>query len=137
VIPSSVANASGNSIECDPWLSSRLIRAARELGFEPSTVPLITLPVMATGSARQLWRSRGFGAVDMESAHLADAGTRLAAVRVILDSPEHELSDEWIRPLTMVLRPARWGEALGLAFRAPQYALRAARVAARGLSLSA
>jgi hypothetical protein len=134
VIPSAVADALGNVVECDPSLSSRLVRAARELGFEPSTLPLITLPLMATGSVREQWQSHGFGAADMESAHFAGAGTRLAVVRVIIDSPEQELSDEWIRPLTIVFRRSRWGEALRLALTAPQYALRAAQVVGRGLA---
>ncbi|MEA2636990.1 MAG: hypothetical protein QOE18_47, partial [Chloroflexota bacterium] len=45
-------------------------------------------------------------------------------VRVILDSPQRELSPAWAAPRRAVLYPANWIDAVWLAIHAPGYALR-------------
>ena len=136
LIPQIVGLPSGESITCDSALQDAFLRAARELGFTPSSAPLITLPTMATGAEREAWRCRGFAAVDMESALAVAADGRLAVVRVVLDSPRREISGEWLSPVAALARPWLWPQAVRLAIDAPRYALRAARIVARGLSLA-
>lgn len=135
VVPASVALADGTSVDCDAELQRVFTRACRDLGFEPSSAPLITLPVVVTGSERQTWHARGFAAADMESAVIATRGGRVAVVRVVLDSPAHEISQKWMSPMNAMTRPWLWPEAIRLAAAAPGYARRAARIVSRGLSM--
>ena len=69
----------------------------------------------------------------MESAHLAGHGARLAVVRVVLDTPERELSPKWERPWRAVLDPRLVREALWLLPHSRRFALRAAEVLADAL----
>lgn len=133
VVPASVSREDGSSVECDKGLQDRFLWAARELGFEASGAPMITLDSMLTGASREAWRRRGYVAVDMESAWLLPSRGRLAVVRVILDSPSRELAEEWLSPLSIAMRPRLWPQAAWLAIDGPRYALRAGRVVARGL----
>lgn len=135
VVPRSVASPAGSSIACDPQLQTAFVRAAQELGYEPSSAPLITLATMATGKERERWRERGFSSVDMESALIGASSGRLAVVRVVLDAPGQELSEEWMSPLSAIANVRRWPEAVSLLWHAPRYAMRAAAVVARGLRL--
>jgi 4-hydroxy-3-methylbut-2-enyl diphosphate reductase len=137
VIPQRVALASGASFDCDARLVERLVAAARGLALEPSLGALVTGPSILTGPARQAWAARGFVAADMESALLAERGSPLGVVRVIVDSPGVELSALWLRPVRACLRPWLWPQALRLALTAPGYAMVAARVAARVLAAPA
>jgi hypothetical protein len=74
---------------------------------------------------------RGCAAVDMETGRIS--APRLAAVRVVLDTPEREISAVWDRPLRAALRPGVWREAMWLWREAPRCARRAAAVVAAGL----
>ena len=73
-------------------------------------------------------RASGYAGVDMETG-LLDA-PRIAAVRVILDTPQHELSPDWLRPARALRNPRNWPQALWLARDAPRCARRAAEVVA-------
>ena len=63
------------------------------------------------------------------------AAPRVASVRVILDTPDHELSDAWLNPWTVLVRPDAWGQVIWVAREAPRCARLAATVLARALSL--
>lgn len=127
VIPEIVGLATGEFVSCDPTLVATLIAAARKLGTEPVTGPLLTAPGLITGPDRRDWAGRGFVAVDMESGPLLQRH-RGAVVRVILDTPAHELAPEWESPRQMLTAPRLWPEAVRLAIAAPRYARLAARV---------
>jgi hypothetical protein len=58
---------------------------------------------------------------------------RVASVRVVLDTPERELSDAWLKPWSVLIRPDAWGQALWVAREAPRCARLAAAVLADAL----
>lgn len=124
VIATSVADETGATFACDGALADRLERAARTLGLDVVTGSLVTTRGMVTGPARALWAGRGHVAVDMESAAAAATAPRFGVVRVILDSPQRELSPAWAAPGRAVLHPVNWVDAIWLAIHAPRYALR-------------
>lgn len=132
VIPEKVLRPGGEWVTCDPPLVGDLVAAARALGLEPECGPLGTAMTMVRGEGRQSWAERGCVAVDMETGRL-DA-PRIAAVRVVLDTPERDLSEAWERPVLLFIRPAAWGEALWLCREAPRCARRAAAVLAGALA---
>jgi hypothetical protein len=121
----------GERRACDAPLVDALAAAARELGYEPCYDPMITTTHVVRGDERQRWEREGYAAVDMETALLRPA--RLAAVRVVLDTPLKELSEDWLSPVTAALKPWNWPEMLWLARTAPRYAKLAALVIARAL----
>jgi hypothetical protein len=120
-------------MRCDVALVQELVADARTLSFQPDSGPLLTAPSMVVGAARQKWAEHGFVAVDMETGLLAERNLRVATIRVVLDSPEHRISREWLSPVSAVLRPRLWGELFWLCRVVPPYALRAARVLKAGL----
>ena len=134
VVPERVGLPSGSVIACDHLLFTALVKAARALGFEPACGLLLTAPEMLTGARRREWAERGFVAADMESALAVRAGSRLGVVRVVLDSPSHEVSGVWLRPLAAAVRPWLWPQAIRLGTTAPRYALRAAKIVALALA---
>ena len=99
--------------------------------MEPIFDALLTSATIVNGAARLEWAARGYGAVDMETGLLAAA--RVAAVRVILDTPQRELSTDWVNPIRAMLKPANWPQAVWLAREAPRAAQLAARVVAQGI----
>ena len=135
VIPERVGLADGRMIGCDAVLTEALCTAARALRFEPDTRPMLTAPTLVTGAERNTWAQRGFAAVDMEMGLLDQPGIRLAGIRVILDTPSHEISGEWLSVRSTVLRPALWAQLLWMGWKAPSYSLRAARVLKAALAL--
>ncbi|HEX6506461.1 MAG TPA: hypothetical protein VF221_02410, partial [Chloroflexota bacterium] len=128
VIPREVGLPDGRIIGCDATLVDALLSSARALGFAPEMGPLLTAPALVTGTQRHHWSKQGFVAADMETGLLAASGVRVAAVRVILDSANRGIAEEWLRPGSAALRPALWGELFWLCRAAPSYSLRAARV---------
>jgi len=128
VIASEIALGDGAPAGCDAWWLDAMTDAAQRLAVPVIRAPLVTLPVLAVGPAREPWAGRGFAAVDMESAMLIGRAPRIGAVRVVLDSPERELSASWLSPWRAALRPRCWVEFLWLANHAPVFALRAAAV---------
>jgi Phosphorylase superfamily len=133
LVPEQVGLADGTTMRCDGELVRALAGAARSLGFEPETGPVLTAPSLVAGAARADWARRGFVAAEMETGLLAKRRLRVATVRVILDSPEHGISQEWQTPARAMLRPDLWGELWWLCRTAPAYALRAADVLQLGL----
>ena len=129
IVPHEVARPNGEIVRCDAALSGALRAAARSLGLEPSEDRLVTTDAIVRGAQRDHWASQGFAAVDMETGLLR--AQRVAAVRVILDTPLRELSEEWLRPVTAALKPWNWPELIWLARTAPRCARLAAQVIAR------
>ena len=82
----------------------------------------------STRREREAWASVGFAGVDMETG-LIDA-PRIAAVRVVLDTPQRELSAEWVEPLRALRSPRNWPQLFWFARNAPRFARRAAQVVA-------
>jgi hypothetical protein len=128
VVPSQVAREDGVLLACDPAWSAALEAASRRLGYPTSTAPLLSADALVTHAGRGLWAARGFAAVDMETAMLAGMVARVAAVRVVLDTPSHEISPAWERPARAALDPRHWSDGWWLMRTAPRYARRAARV---------
>ena len=59
---------------------------------------------------------------------------RVAAVRVILDNPAHEISPAWVNPRRAAADPRNWREAAWLARWVPRYTRRAALVVAAAIA---
>jgi hypothetical protein len=114
-------------------LVQALVTAARTLHFRPDTRPLLTSQSLIVGGDRHNWSQRGFVAADMETGLLAERNLRVATIRVVLDSPEHCISPDWLRPTRALLQPQLWQELFWLSRMAPRYALRAAHVLKAGL----
>jgi hypothetical protein len=124
LIPRQVRAPDGSMMHCDDQLVEALTRGARSLGIEPVFDPLLTADSIVNGAARETWAGKGYAGVDMETGRIA--ARRVAAVRVVLDTPYRELSAEWRTPLRALLKPWNWPQAVWLAREAP----RAARLAA-------
>ena len=128
LVPREVRRPDGRTLQCDAELSERLAGAARRLGFEPVLDPLLTASAIVNGTQRDAWARAGYAGVDMETG-LLDA-SRVAAVRVVLDTPQRELSADWIEPLRALRSPRNWPQFVWLARNAPRFARRAASVIA-------
>jgi hypothetical protein len=124
LIPREVRRPSGETLICDRELVEALAQGARSLGIEPVFDAMLTADAIINGAAREIWAAKGFAGVDMETGCIA--APRVAAVRVVLDTPHRELSVEWATPLRAMLKPRNWPQAAWLAREAP----RAARLAA-------
>ena len=135
IVPEKVLRPGGGWLTCDPSLVEALVAAARALGLEPERGPLGTALTFVRGAARESWGERGCVAVDMETGLLT--ASRIAAVRVVLDTPERDLSEVWRRPARVFAHPAVWREAVWLCREAPRCARRAAAVLAAALRASA
>ena len=130
VIATDVALEDGAKLECDKdWVES-LTAAAARLRLPFVAEPVLTALHLVTGGERSRWSEQGFAAVDMESAHLGTRAPTLAVVRVVLDTPNHELSPAWERPGRAALDPRNARELVWLLRNVPRYALRAASVLA-------
>lgn len=134
VIASEVRRPDGSAIAVDADLTRALEGGARKIGLDPLVAPLLAADELVTGVERAVWAQRGCVAVDMESGGITAA--RLAVVRVILDTPEREISPEWLQPLRASLTPRLWPELLWLARNAPRCARRAAEVASAGFGVA-
>ena len=133
LVPEQIGLPDGRIIQCDPTLVRALTAAAYARGFHPETGPLLTAPSLIVGNERYRWVQRGFVAADMETGLLAERYLRVATIRVILDSPDHGISPDWLLPSRAMLRPSLWRELFWLIHAAPRYSLRAARVLNYGL----
>ncbi|MDQ2961169.1 MAG: hypothetical protein M3R48_09015, partial [Candidatus Dormibacteraeota bacterium] len=111
-------------------LVRRLRAAAAAVGVQSHPGPLLTLDHLVTGAERTTWASRGYAAVDMESALMVAHSPRIAAVRVVLDTPSRELSPRWVHPWRALLAPSLWPEALWLARVTPRQCDLAASIVA-------
>jgi hypothetical protein len=136
LVPEWVGLPDGRSQHADAALAGALLLAAHRMGFRTHTGPLLTAPSLVVDRARHTWAQEGFVAVDMETGLLAGKGLRIAAVRVVLDSPARELSPAWARPWSAVTQPRAWRDLLWLSHAAPRYALRAAHVLSAALDVA-
>lgn len=130
LVPQEVGRPDGSRLRCDPELVAACVAGARRLGFEPVTAPLLTTQAIVRGDARTRAALLGYCAVDMETGLISDA--RVAAVRVVLDTPLRELRGDWLHPVRAALSPRNWPELLWLARDGPRFARRAAEVVAAG-----
>jgi hypothetical protein len=133
LVPEQVGLPDGRVMRCDPALVHALAEAARGWGIPTETGPMLTAPALVTGADREVWARRGFVGADMEVGLLANRGARVATVRAVLDSPSRDISQLWLRPAEVALRPRLWGELLWLTRAAPAHSLLAARVLRAGL----
>jgi hypothetical protein len=127
LIPRAVRRPHGELLTCDTELVDALAAGARALGIEPLFDPLLTSDHIVAGAERAQWAAQGYAAVDMETGCIQ--APRVAALRVVLDTPEREISTDWQRPLLALLKPSNWPQALWLAREAPRAANLAAKVA--------
>jgi 4-hydroxy-3-methylbut-2-en-1-yl diphosphate reductase len=128
LIPREVRRPNGETLQCDAELVDALYGSARRLGIEPVTDPLLTSERIVNGAERTQWAARGYAGVDMETGRIV--ASRVAAVRVILDTPLRELSSDWLNPGRALRNPRNWPQALWLARAAPNAARLAARIVA-------
>ena len=128
VIPTQVVDERGMTHACDPGVVLALERAAHYLRLPVTGGSLISTSGMVTGAERATWAGRGHVAVDMESAAAAESSQRFGVLRVILDTPSHELSAAWADPVRAIRQPTNWSEAIWLGVNAPRYALRVGAV---------
>ena len=134
VIPDAVALADGPLVDCDRDAVSRLREAATRLGHPIHDGPLVTVDHVVGGAERGRWAERGYVAVDMETATVAHRAARVAAVRIVLDTPQRELSPRWARPRRAMATPTLWGEAVWLARVGPRLCDVVARIVAAAFS---
>lgn len=128
LIPRAVRRPDGELLACDAELVDALLESARSLRIEPVTDPLLTSERIVNGAERAQWAARGYAGADMETGLIV--APRIAAVRVILDTPQRELSSEWLNPRRALRNPRNWPQALWLARTAPSAARLAARIVA-------
>jgi hypothetical protein len=128
LIPREVRAPDGSTRRCDPGLVELFAESARCLGIEPVFDPMVTATNVVTGASRAQWSALGYAGVDMETGLVV--ARRIAAVRVVLDTPRRELSRDWERPVRALLKPWNWPQAAWLAREAPRAAALAARVVA-------
>jgi hypothetical protein len=132
VIASEIARPTGERVACDTQFVSALTAAAFELNLAPLVAPLVTSSALVRESGRQIWADRGFAAVDMESGLIF--APRIAAVRVLLDTPERELSEGWLQPWSLLVRPTMWSDLPWLATQAARFARLAAKIVVAALT---
>jgi len=125
-----VIRPDGSESRCDPALVDALVTGARRLGVDPVQEPMLTSERLITGAERAVWAARGCVAADMETGLLEVE--RLAAVRVVLDTPERELSGAWQSPARAIWQPRAWADLPWLLREGP----RCARLAAEVLALA-
>ena len=133
VVPDHVANEAGERWTTDPAWSDALRATSQRLGFPTAAGALVSTAEVVTGAGRTALAQQGYAAVDMESAAIAAQVTRLAVLRVVLDTPSHEISPRWSRPALAAIDPRLWPQAFWLARNSPRFAARAAAVLAEVL----
>lgn len=135
LIPREVRRPDGSVLQCDPELVEILALSARQMGIAPVYDRLLTSSEIIRGEARARWAAQGFAGVDMETGRIV--APRVAALRVILDTPLREISADWVSPARALLKPRNWPEAFWLAREAPRNAALAARIAAGAQGIGA
>ncbi len=131
LVPRELRLVDGTVIACDPLVAQMLAAAARAQGYRCVQDPLLTAAAVLRGRAREMWAQRGCAGVDMESGFIDASG--IACVRVVLDTPQREISPAWERPARALIFPAAWRDLPFLAREGPRCARIAARVIARAL----
>lgn len=128
LIPQRVRRPDGSEVECDPPAMAALTDAARRLGHSIVTDLLVTSETMLHGALRKTWAAQGYAGVDMETGLLR--APRIACVRVILDTPQREISPAWLHPARAMLQPRAWLDLPFLMREGPRCSAIAAHIAA-------
>lgn len=128
LLPREVRRPGGAMLRCDEALLEALAQGARALGVEPVFDPMLTAEAIVSGDKRAYWAQQGYAGVDMETGRLT--ASRVAAVRVVLDTPENEISADWAVPWRALLKPSNWPQARWLAREVSRAAALAAAVVA-------
>jgi hypothetical protein len=135
LIPERVGLPDGRLFDCEGSTVAALHAGLRRAHIPFDARPILTADRMIVGRARNTWAERGFVGVDMETGKSAQAGARVATVRVVLDGADHEISGEWEQPLRALRRFSAWKELSWLARMGPYYAWTAARALRLGLDI--
>lgn len=130
VVPARVRRPDGTHLECDAQLTALLTSAARELGYRVVNDPVLTSASLVYGAERAAWAPE-YAAVDMETGLIR--ADRIACVRVILDTPQREISPAWLTPLRAALTPSAWRDLPFLAREGPRCSTIAAEVLSRAV----
>ncbi|MGH7921356.1 MAG: hypothetical protein ACREQM_15640 [Candidatus Dormibacteraceae bacterium] len=125
VVPDEVSEPGGPVLRCDRALVGRLRAAAVARGWAVAGGRQLTAPAIVRGADRARWAAAGFETVDMEAARVLSRGGEGAVVRVVLDTPGHELP-----PPAGLIDPRRWRSGARIARSAPGFARRASEVVA-------
>lgn len=128
VVPDRVAAEDGQAWATDPAWSDALRAASRRLGLPTAAGTLVSTAEVVSGPERAALALQGYDAVDMESAAVAAQVPRLAVLRVVLDTPSHEISPRWSSPALAAIDPRLWPQAYWLARNSRRFAARAAAV---------
>jgi phosphorylase superfamily protein len=128
LIPARVARTDGTAFDCDAAAIDALTSAAQQGGYRVVHDPLVTSERLVRGEERRILSGRGYAGVDMETGLLK--APRIACVRVILDTPQREISPAWLRPATALLHPRAWFDLPFLVREGPRCSAIAAAVAA-------
>ncbi|MBV8151756.1 MAG: hypothetical protein JOY59_09370 [Candidatus Eremiobacteraeota bacterium] len=131
LVPATIVRPDGTLAACDPEIVAALTKAANARGHAPLPGPIFTSRSLVRGAARAEAAKSGAIAVEMESG-LLDV-PRLATIRVVLDTPERELSDAWLVPWRAAMSPRAWPQLLWLVRDGPRFARRAAQIVAAAL----
>lgn len=133
LVPVCVRRPDGSELQCDAAAVDALTRAAVRLGFTVVQDPLVTSAALVYGAQRAQWAAQGFAGADMETGLLA--APRVACVRVVLDTPDREISPAWVQPSRAMLQPRAWLDLPFLMREGPRCSRIAARVAAHAAAL--
>jgi hypothetical protein len=128
LIPRHVRRPDGSELQCDDAAVDALTYAAARMGCEVVQDPLLTSETLVHGAERQVWAAQGFAGVDMETGLILSQ--RVACVRVVLDTPEREISPAWLQPGRAMLQPRAWLDLPFLIREGPRCSTIAARIAA-------
>jgi len=131
LVPDQVLRPNGDRLVCDPELCAALRASASALGARVVRDPLVTTTSILHGAQRRFWADLGYAGVDMETGCI-DA-PRIAAVRVVLDTPQREISPAWSHPLAALTQPGVWRDLTWLPWEGPRCARLAARILAGAL----
>jgi len=129
LVPQRVRRPDGSELLCDDTAVRALLNAAQQLGFQVVRDPLVTASTLVYGSERAALAAQGFAGVDMETGVIS--ASRVACVRVILDTPQREISPVWLTPARAMFAPRAWIDLPFLMREGPRCSAIAANIAAR------
>jgi len=128
LVPERVLRPDGGEMQCDEPAVNALTNAALQLGHRVIHEPLVTSHTFVSGEERAIWAARGYAGVDMETGLLR--ASRIACVRVVLDTPQREISPAWLHPARAILQPRAWRDLPFLMREGPRCSNIAAQIAA-------
>lgn len=131
LIPSRIGCEDGSFVLCDETMTRNLRAAAARLRLRVDRSDLLTSGSLVNGARRVAYAAAGFGGVDMESGRI-DA-PRIACVRVVLDTPQREISPAWLSGPRAAVTPSAWRDLPFLMKNGPRCARTAAEVIAEAL----